>query len=180
MLYPGLEEYAVTELVATMLRWSSTVFSLAGSTASPEPSSALVLSAQLRRIAEAVYKLAKVTREEILSTTFEVVVVDGGDAFEEARMTNKMRDYEDYLADDNASAAGRSSASGNGAGKTSSAQSGKVLCTTELGLRCVTRTANRGSTTGPEECADSELFETRLLLQPKVVLNSALEAIERA
>ena len=30
MLYPGLEEYAVTELVTTMLRWSSSVFTLCG------------------------------------------------------------------------------------------------------------------------------------------------------
>ena len=54
MLYPGLEEYAVTELVTAMLRWSSSVFTLCGS--SYTPSADTSLNAQLRRIAEAVYK----------------------------------------------------------------------------------------------------------------------------
>ena len=93
MLYPGLEEYAVTELVTTMLRWSSAVFTLCGSANAPTASDAS-LHAQLRRIAEAVYKLARFTREDILSTTFEVLVVDSGAPFEPGKMLNKMREGE--------------------------------------------------------------------------------------
>lgn len=182
MLYPGLEEYAITELVATMLRWSATIFSLAGSSPAAESSPPLIPSSQLRRIADAVYKLARVTREEILSTTFEVVLVESGDAFDEGKMTNKMRDYEEYLADDNHGANGyvnsktNGHTNGNGRGKPNGAEGRTVLCTTELGLRCVTR---RSSKAAPEENGESELFENRLLLLPKVVLNSAVEAIER-
>ncbi|KAI0951259.1 hypothetical protein AcW1_008350 [Taiwanofungus camphoratus] len=169
-LYPGLEEYATTELVATMLRWSATVFALAGSSAAADPSPALGLGAQLRRIAEAVYKLARVTREEILSTAFEVVLVESGDAFVGGRMTNKMRDYEDYIAEDNGGVSGHANGKTNGAGAE------KVLCTTELGLRCVTR---KGSNIAPEDPGEGEPFENRMLLLPKVVLDSGVEAIVR-
>ncbi|CCM01405.1 uncharacterized protein FIBRA_03456 [Fibroporia radiculosa] len=181
MLYPGLEEYAITELVATMLRWSAMVFSLAGSSPASEPSSLTVLSAQLRRIAEAVYKLARVTREEILSTTFEVVLVESGEAFEEGNMTNKMRDYEDCIADDktgaNSYADEKPSDQANENSKTSNVEGQRVLCTTELGLRCITRKGNK--TAAPEDSEEGELFESRMLLLPKVVLNSGVQAIER-
>ncbi|KAH9838506.1 uncharacterized protein C8Q71DRAFT_807439 [Rhodofomes roseus] len=176
MLYPGLEEYAITELVATMLRWSSTVFALAGSSPTTEPSPALVPSTQLRRIAEAVYRLARVTREEILSTSFEVVLVDSGEPFEEGSMSNKMRDYEECIIDDATSVQSYSSGRSSGA-RAGGANNGRVLCTTELGLRCVTRKSRRASTASEDNV--EEPFEDRILLTPKVVLNSALEAIDR-
>ncbi|KAL6307415.1 hypothetical protein BKA93DRAFT_836081 [Sparassis latifolia] len=172
VLYPGLEEYAVTELVTTMLRWSAAVFAISGSDAS-SPSTALhSLSSQLRRIAEAAYKLARITREEILSTSFEVVFVESGDAYEDARMTNKMRDYGEGVAGAEEHAAHCPAANGR-----ASRESGRVLCTTELGLRCVTRKDTR--TFAAEEVGAGELFESRMLLLPKVVLDSAMEAIER-
>ncbi|KAH9944811.1 hypothetical protein B0H21DRAFT_438941 [Amylocystis lapponica] len=173
MLYPGLEEYAISELVATMLRWSATVFVLSGSspTADAAPAPLVVLSAQLRRIAEAVYKLAWITREEILSTSFEVVLVPSGDAFEDGRMTNKMRDYEACLGEEDGNDGSHARGMANGGA------AGKVLCTTELGLRCVTRKAN--SACLQEEGGEDELFESRTLLMPKVVLDSAVDAIER-
>ncbi|RPD60046.1 hypothetical protein L226DRAFT_463078 [Lentinus tigrinus ALCF2SS1-7] len=192
MLYPGLEDYAVTELVTTMFRWSTSVFTLCGSSNAPTPSDSS-LNAQLRRIAEAVYKLARVTREEILSTTFEVLIVDGGVPFEPGRMLNKMREGE-YEGDDHASqlsaftdghhghANGHANGNGamaNGNGRTNGTpDSGRVLCTTELGLRCVTRRDARNSGF-PENGAEGDQFDSRMLLLPKVVLDSALDVIER-
>ncbi|KAI0649142.1 hypothetical protein C8Q79DRAFT_903084 [Trametes meyenii] len=193
MLYPGLEEYAVTELVTTMLRWSNAVFTLCGATNAPTADTSL--HAQLRRIAEAVYKLARVTREDILSTTFEVLVVDGGIPFEPGRMLNKMREGE---GDEHAAAAmtmamadlgmpaGGPGAMPNGLGlglghaKIHAAHPedvGRVLCTTELGLRCVTRRDARSSVIGSG--VDADPFESRMLLLPKVLLDSAMDVIER-
>ena len=190
MLYPGLEDYAVTELVTTMFRWSTSVFTLCGSSSAPTPTDSS-LNAQLRRIAEAVYKLARVTREEILSTTFEVLIVDSGVPFEPGRMLNKMREGE-YEGDDHASQLSaytdghhaHSNGHGNGTlangnGRTNGTpDSGRVLCTTELGLRCVTRRDARNSGF-PENGAEGDAFDSRMLLLPKVVLDSAMDVIER-
>lgn len=159
-LYPGLEDYAVSELVTTMLRWTSAVFSVSGCSSSashdskdPVPSN---LRAQLRRVAEAVYKLAKVTREEILSTSFEVMLVESGGSFESADMANAFQEF-------------HSLPSPNPAGD-------RVLCTTELGLKCVTRKGKNSTSAGTE--GDGDVFERRVLLQPKVVLDSAVDALE--
>lgn len=174
MLYPGLEEYAISELVTTMLWWSASVFTVSGCSSPPvdgkdskDPIAGANLCAQLRRIAEAVYKLANVSREEILSTSFEVALVQSGDPFEDALMTNKMRDYEVFVADE----------AERPASPHARTDGGKVLCTTELGLRCVTRKANTAQM--QEEGVEGELFESRTLLLPKVVLHSAVDAIER-
>ncbi|OBZ72248.1 hypothetical protein A0H81_07927 [Grifola frondosa] len=168
VLYPGLEEYAISELVTTMLRWSTAVFTLSGSSPAADlarpPSPGLSsLRTQMRRIAEAVYKLARVTREEILSTSFEVVLVEGGEPFEEGQMTNKMREGEPVPGDNHE--------------KVSGGEAGSVLCTTELGLRCVTRKDGRDIDLDDEDGGD--VFERRMLLPPKVVLDSAMEVIER-
>ncbi|EMD31350.1 hypothetical protein CERSUDRAFT_119913 [Gelatoporia subvermispora B] len=149
MLYPGLEEYAVTELANTMMRWSHTVFTLSGSTSPMDPA----LSGRLRRIAEAVFNIARITREDVLSTTFEVMLVDSGDSFEKATMTNKMKEFD-------AESSGRSG--------------DKVLCTTELGLRCITRKSKSVELQG-----DRGGDESRILLPPRVVLDSAVEAFDR-
>ncbi|TFK94095.1 hypothetical protein K466DRAFT_477329 [Polyporus arcularius HHB13444] len=191
-LYPGLEDYAVTELVTAMFRWSTAVFALCGSSNAPTPSDSS-LNATLRRIAEAVYKLARVTREEILSTTFEVLIVDAGVPFEPGRMLNKMREGE-YEGDDHASqlsafadghyshpnghANGNSALANSNGRANGTPDSGKVLCTTELGLRCVTRRDTRNSGFS-DTAAEGDAFESRMLLQPKVLLDSAMDVIER-
>ncbi|KAL7279176.1 hypothetical protein ACG7TL_007016 [Trametes sanguinea] len=198
MLYPGLEEYAVTELVTTMLRWSSAIFALCGGSSGGSDASS-VLPAQLRRIAEAVYKLARVTREEILSTTFEVLVVDGGTAFEPGKMLNKMREGEGDEQHPGIAEFGLGGANGNGVhvnghrhghghmngnghahAGVHPADSGKVLCTTELGLRCITRRDARNGV-GESGVADAggDAFESRMLLLPKVLLDTAMDVIER-
>ena len=163
MLYPGLEEYAISELVTTMLRWSASVFTISGCSSPPvdgkdkDPVPAN-LRAQLRRIAEAVYKLAKVTREEILSTSFEIVVVDSGNSFESPDMSNAFQEFQNGQV-----------VSGD-----------RVLCTTELGLKCVTRKGKGGfPADGNDREREGELFERRMLLQPKVVLDSAVDVLEQ-
>ena len=132
-----------------MFNWSSAVFTVSGCSSSAATKDrdpvAATLRAQLRRIAEAVYKLAKVTREEILSTSFEVVLVEHGADFDAGAMANAFAEHP----------AGGSE---------------KVLCTTELGLRCVTR---KGKGDG------ESVFEKRMLVQPKVVLGDAVDALVR-
>lgn len=151
-LYPGLEEYAVSELITTMLRWSAAVFDVSGcSSKDKSDSSNSTLRSQLRRIAEAAYKLSLVTREDILSTNFEAVIVESGVAFDSANMCNAFADGYD--------------GAGGKAGE-------RVLCTTELGLKCITR---RGK--NYLEGTEADAFERRLLLQPKVVLEEAVDAI---
>ena len=157
-----------------MLRWSNAVFSLCGSSGA-SASAASSLHPQLRRIAEAVYKLARVTREEILSTTFEVLTIDGGNAFDPGRMLNKMREGEHddehgtIVADVGALSLGPHMGSPDEA---------HVLCTTELGLRCVTRRDARSSVYSAADGGElGDAFESRLLLLPKVLLDSVMDVI---
>jgi hypothetical protein len=99
-----------------------------------------------QRISRAVYKLAQVTREEIMSTNFEVILVEHGTNFDPRRMIDAFPDH--------------------------ATSRGTILCTTELGLSCTTRKATDASTpTAPAS------VERRLLLPPKVVLESALDII---
>ena len=56
--------------------------------------------------------------------------------------------------------------------------SGRVLCTTELGLKCVTRKGKGGFQPEGSE-RESDVFEKRMLLQPKVVLDSAVDVLEQ-
>jgi hypothetical protein len=95
-----------------MLRWSTDILVSCGST--PANVSMDVLRTRfgvpLLRVAQGVLRLARVTREEIISTNFEVVAVDHGTVFNGHTMTNVFEQY--------------------GASK------GKVLCTSEIGLQC--------------------------------------------
>lgn len=57
---------------------------------------------------------------------------------------------------------------------------GKVLCTTELGLKCITKKAKMingddGETSSANKVVDP--FEKRVLLAPKVMLDSAVDAL---
>lgn len=124
----------------------------------------------MRRIAEAVYKLAKVTREEILSTSFEVILADPGSAFEEVMMVNAFTDQR-TSPNGNGKANGKANGKGDGVGK--------VLCTTELGLKCITKKAK--TITGDESETSTvkgvDPFDKRVLLPPKVMLDSAVDAL---
>lgn len=205
-----------------MLKWSSTIFTLCGISPPipnginntvhlpPPPTKDIVphlnsptLKGQLRRIAEATFKLAKVIREDILSTVFEVILVESGNSYDETGMINT---FKDVPLGPHAAPNGNGNVSGtlgplaalgnlgsqNNAITMKSGKNGiaagdknKVLCTTELGLRCVTKKGKSGINGEAAEVLDVEgkstrsldVFETRVLLQPKVVLDSAMDAL---
>ncbi|KAH7928098.1 hypothetical protein BV22DRAFT_1083726 [Leucogyrophana mollusca] len=152
-IHPELDDYAVNEMTETIFRWSLDIFVISGSTNPQQvPSTRETFrnrfGAQVRRISKAACRLAQVTREEIMSTNFEVVAVDNGKGFDALEMSDAFEDY--------------------GSSK------GVVLCTTELGLRCSTRKPT-SETAGPAEEGSTE---RRLLLRPKVVLESAVDVID--
>ncbi|KAF8715582.1 hypothetical protein AX14_012577 [Amanita brunnescens Koide BX004] len=113
---------------------------------------------QIRRLARSTTRLATTVREEILSTSFDVIAMDHTQNFNPATMY-------DYMAPH---AQASNGASANGETGTS------VLATTELGLLCTTRIGNRESV-GDEDVT----IERRILLKPKVVLETVLEMLDR-
>jgi len=177
-MYPSLTEYSITELTDTVLRWSSDIFLIAGcltyeSTISSSSSSSLPAASpntslrsrfgdHIRRFSKSVIHLAKILREEILSTSFELIAIDPNDCksssssnglsgppFHERTMVDAFGEY------------GHSH--------------GCVLATMELGLRCVTRIGTREGVGSEEEV----LLEQRVLLMPKVVLESVLDVLDQ-
>jgi hypothetical protein len=152
-LHPRLEEYAVNDLVETIFRWSSDIFIISGCS-NPEKASCSLeglrarFGTQVRRIANAVYKLARITREEIMSTNFEVVAIEHRQDFDMKEMTDAFEDYGTSI--------------------------GAVLCTTDLGLSCSTRKSVHGLGQGEPE----GYVERRLLLRPKVVLESVADVLD--
>lgn len=191
-IYPTLTDYSINELSDTILRWCADIFSIANchsfspshATSSPSSSPPASISPptatpplspsaqlrqlyldQIRRISRAVMRLANVTREDIMSTSFEVAIADPSVAFQEGEMVDAFGDY--------------------------SETHGRILVTMELGLKCVTRVidtisepVNGSSAQGQNEgrggaLVEEGLLESRLLLQPKVVLESVLEVLDR-
>jgi hypothetical protein len=151
-LNPGIQDLAFNELVDTIFRWSLDVFIVAGGVhaengTSLKDSLRLRFSTQVQRIAKAVCKLAQVTREEIMSTDFEVLAIDHGGTFDGKRMADVFGDY--------------------------GPSRGTVLCTSELGLSATTRRSS-----GDVDSVEKEgIIERRLLLQPKVVLESVVDVL---
>ncbi|KIJ67004.1 hypothetical protein HYDPIDRAFT_174280 [Hydnomerulius pinastri MD-312] len=152
-LHPELNDYATNEMTETIFRWTLDVFLICGST-NPQPTASSReafrsrFGAQVKRISKSACRLAQITREEIMSTSFEVVGADSGRMFDAQEMMDAFEDY--------------------GTSK------GAVLCTTELGLRCSTRKVATESVAPSEEATDR-----RLLLRPKVVLESAVDMIDQ-
>ncbi|KAG5715055.1 hypothetical protein E4T56_gene15271, partial [Termitomyces sp. T112] len=103
---------------------------------------------QVRRIANSVTRLARVTREDILSTCFDVISVNANAQFDSGKMSDAFGDYV--------------------------ASRGAIIATTELGLRCTTRLRESESS----EAHDDVTLEQRTILQPKVVLESVLDVLE--
>jgi len=122
------------------LRWSMDILTLSGT---PIPKDNLLnrFESQLRRVAQSALRIAAVTKEHVLSTNFEVISVEVGREFERKRMINLFDEYYAGGAKDN-----------NGE---------RVLCTTEVGLRCF-------SSDGADE---------RTLVQPTVILESVVQVI---
>ncbi|KAF5372763.1 hypothetical protein D9615_010104 [Tricholomella constricta] len=153
-IHPQLADHAINDLCDTILRWSADIFIIAGclsyenGATSSKDGLRLRFGEQVRRIAKAVTRLARVTREEIMSTCFDVIAVNQNDVFDSNGMSDAFGDYV--------------------------ASHGAILATTELGLRCTTRL--RGSE--PLEEHDDVTLEQRMILQPKVVLESVLDVLD--
>ncbi|KAF8896438.1 hypothetical protein BD779DRAFT_1668224 [Infundibulicybe gibba] len=154
MMYPSLADYAINELCETIFRWSSDIFIVAGCSSYENPTSLsrdglrARFGDQVRRIAKSVARLARVTREEIMSTNFEIVGVDQGEVFTATTMSDAFGDY--------------------------GASRGAILGTMELGLRCTTRKGIVEVSKAEEDVT----LEQRLLLQPKVVLESVMDVLD--
>lgn len=153
-LHPELDNYATNEMTDTILRWTLDVFLISGcsnpqSTPASREAFRTHFRAQVNRISKNACKLAQIAREEIMSANFEVVGAESGRAFDSQEMVDVFEDY--------------------GTSK------GTVLCTTELGLRCSTHKAVAADATAMSE----ENVERRLLLRPKVVLESAVDVIDQ-
>jgi hypothetical protein len=187
-IYPTLTDYSINELSDTILKWCADIFLIANchsfspshSSSSPSSSPPISISPppatppqtpsvqlrslyldQIRRISRAVMRLASVTREDIMSTCFEVAIADPSVAFQEGEMVDAFGNY--------------------------SESHGRILVTMELGLKCVTRVidsinepVNGNSGQGQHEKAlrEESILESRLLLPPKVVLESVLEVLD--
>jgi hypothetical protein len=151
--YPNLAETSLNDLTDAILRWSADIFLITGCSSyeTPTTSSKEALRQrfgdQIRRIAKAVIRLARVTREEIISTCFDVIAVSEVDTFDASQMSDMFGGYV--------------------------ASRGAIIATTELGLRCTTRIPNPEHPDSPE----GAIMQQRVILQPKVVLESVLDVL---
>jgi hypothetical protein len=145
---PRLEEAAVQDFITQILRAWADVLALCG--VAPFELTPDVLKhrfgEQTQRVVRSACALARILHENIMSTNFEVILSEQGRAFDPACMANAFGTF----------------------GKSSSG----VLCTTELGLRCVTRKNARAAVDGLLEGG----FDSTMLLLPKVILED-VEAV---
>jgi hypothetical protein len=201
-IYPTLTEYSVNELSDTILRWSADIFVVAGwqsfssSASTNGPITTVIRSLyfdQIKRISRSVLRLAKVTREEIMSTTFEVVVADPTQIFHDS--SNSEIDLELDLNDGTPNNSERGGLNMVDAFAEYGESKGRALATMELGLRCITRVgaaggdrplkstigehSNSNGTSNAGGDSSETRFEKRMLLLPKVVLESVLEVLDR-
>ncbi|KAJ3714883.1 hypothetical protein DFJ43DRAFT_1007568 [Lentinula guzmanii] len=151
-MYPYLSDYSSNELAETMYRWSADILVVAGcqgygkgSLGSRDGLRAR-FGEQVRRITKTACKLAQVTKEEIMSTCFEIIAIEHGDVFDPRRMFDSFGEY--------------------------GTSRGSIITTTELGLRCKTRRS------GEIASIDDFATEIRMLMPPKVVLDSVLDFVD--
>ncbi|KAG6878455.1 hypothetical protein C0992_008132 [Termitomyces sp. T32_za158] len=154
IIHAHLTESSINDLSDTIFRWSSDIFTVAGclsyenGATSSKDGLRLRFGDQVRRIANSVTRLARVTREEIMSTCFDVISVNSSTSFDSSKMSDAFGHYV--------------------------ASQGAIIATTELGLRCTTRLRGNESS----ETLDDVNLEQRTILQPKVVLESVLDVLE--
>ena len=203
-IYPTLAEYSVNELSDTILRWSADIFVVAGWQSFSPPTSTngpittvlrnLYLD-QIKRISRSILRLAKVAREDIMSTTFEVVVADPTHVFRDSSKPNLEIDLDlDMDDDETLNNSDKGDLNMVDAFAEYGESKGRVLATMELGLRCITRTGGMGGgrvlkaigehnngngSSSASGDLDETRFEERMLLQAKVVLESVLEVLDR-
>lgn len=163
-LSPNIDSLATSEVTDTCLRGIANVLSAAGA---PDPLDALLTRAstlyraQLRRIAELANRFSFVLREGTMSTDFQPLFVESVREFNPSMMENLY-----------ASAAGTSSEAGSGAVMNGTSR-GRVLCTTEIGLQCLT---NKGRDNGKE--FNAQTIERRVVLKPRVVLENIVQMLD--
>lgn len=152
-LHPELRDYAVNEMTDTILRWTLDVFLICGCT-NPQsnPSSR---EAFRTRFQSQVKRISKNACALAQISREEIMSANFEVVGAESGRTFHAQEMVDVFEDYGAS-------------------KGTVLCTTELGLRCSTRKVTAETTATPEEH-----IERRLLLRPKVVLDSALDVIDQ-
>ena len=148
---PQLEENAAGEFVTQILRAWTEIFvlcnctSVEGITLHSMDALRARFGRQCMRIASRACKLARVINEEIMSTNFELLFVENGTRFKPESMVNAYAN--------------------------AAAPVGPVLCTTELGLQCVTRARIKPG-------ADVDETVSRTLLLPKVVLETVPQVLD--
>ena len=102
---------------------------------------------QLRRIAELANRFAFIIREGTMSTDFQPLFVESVREFNSLTMENV---YEGY-----------------------GPSRGRVLCTTEVGLQCLTNKGKDGKEFSPQT------VERKVVLKPRVVLESIVQILDR-
>lgn len=176
-IYPTLTEYSINELSDTILRWTSDIFLITGCHQPADPSSSIHTPSSSPQSTRSISVSPPSTRTTNMDTASAL----------RARFTDQVRRiskavlklekvarqetmstcFEVVVADPLHPFVpeGMQDAFGEyGPSK------GAVLATTELGLRCVTRVVTE------REAGDVRL-EERVLLQPKVVLESVLDVL---
>ncbi|KAH8118007.1 hypothetical protein DFH11DRAFT_871185 [Phellopilus nigrolimitatus] len=148
-LSPNIDTLAVSEVTDTCLRGVANVLSAGGFGEVDDllGRAATKYTTQLRRVAELANRFALVIREGTMSTDFQALFVESVREFSPATMENV---YDGY-----------------GPSK------GRVLCTTEIGLQCLT---NRGRD-GKDFSAQT--IERRVVLKPRVVLENIVQVMDR-
>ncbi|KAF9267817.1 hypothetical protein L218DRAFT_893993 [Marasmius fiardii PR-910] len=152
-IYPYLDDYSSNELAETMYRWSADIFVVAGGqndkgSLTSRDGLRARFEEQIRRITKTTCKLAQVTKEEIMSTCFEIAAIEHSDTFDPRRMCDSFSEY--------------------------GASRGSIVTTTELGLQCRTRKSVTFNDSGSVDGGT----ETRLLLAPRVILDSVLDFVD--
>lgn len=152
-MHPNLGQYAVTDLTEVILRGCLDIFTISGcSKFDYVPFSRESLRTrfmdQVSRMCETVCTLERVSRQEIMSTNFEIISVDRSEDFKPSVMLDAFGDY--------------------------STSRGRILCTMDLGLKCTTKKSGADSSSIIGESP----FEERMLLQPRVVLESVLDVLQ--
>lgn len=152
-LHPELGDYAVNEMTETIFRWSFDLFLVCGST-SPQ-SNQSSREAFRTRFGSQVKRISKSACRIAQIIREEIMSTNfeviGADSGRAFDAQEMVDAFEDY-----------------------GAPRGAVLCTTELGLRCSTRKATAEPSTSREET-----IERRLLLRPKVILESAVDMLDQ-
>ncbi|KAJ7067015.1 hypothetical protein C8F01DRAFT_1120000 [Mycena amicta] len=144
-LYPGLAEYSAQDLTETITRWASDILLAVGAESSRKWIRE-TFGEQIGRIVKSVLAFAQLCKEGIMSSNFDMVLIEGNQPFDERVMVDVFEGPQ-------------------GDGRL-------VLATTELGLRRMTRKTVGGG--GMDDDGGAGTVEHQVLVKPKVLLDSVL------